>query len=236
MGRFVIFRTRTTFLGIPQLLDKTLSQELVLHLPVLVAERYTTILIRSMGLENVHTGSLQAELARVVYDRDEEDVLISCVKEIPLVSIHNRDLKLSKDTEVKLPRWVARILVKHGLAKTRTSKRYAVPGITKAGMNEERDRELTKLDAYFYISVGEELDKMGASGTRLSTLKRERSFRLFRDLLVKRLNKIVKLAEKGKGISHTVHNLIPEEQLLMTELSELIDSWKDFFLGDDEAK
>ena len=172
------------------------------------------------------------ELNRVSFDREEQEVVVSGLQDIETLQIAGKPVSIRKNIDLAFPYWAARILIDEKVVQPSQRREVDVAKISRAMLTESKSVEVTPLDDYFFIKVTEYLHGLDANGGKLATLKKERAYREFRDLVIKRIQKIMKLAEKGKGISHTVNNLLPEERFLIDHIGSVLDDWKEFFFAE----
>ncbi len=166
-----------------------------------------------------------------------ETLLYSSI-EVPLTivregkeNIAGLELHLKPGMKLKLQYIYARELISRGLAQVDVESLPGVQALRKMCWNEEKSEGLLPLEEGFYVKLRLYVAHLRSEVERGNNTK-EAELRLVRtavsDLISLRLNKIVKLAVSSKHVDREkMKNMTFEEQVLYSQLCNVISSWTD---------
>lgn len=177
---------------------------------------------------------LESELDRIQYDFEEIDVPVKCLQTVQEFDIGNRKIKLIKGLKMKIPFWLALLLEKEELVEIEEEERIDFPYLFKLSKEESSNRDLQKITPFLYIQVKHLFDEFVKQGKTLPYRQRESMEMKLRELMTKRLSKILKIAEKGKNITAMTRNMTPEEKWLNDTVTTFVDKWKDMVKASDD--
>ena len=177
---------------------------------------------------------LESELERIQYDFEEIDVTVKCLETIQEFDIGNRKIKLIKGLKLKIPFWLALLLEKEELVEIEEEENIDFPYLFKLSKEESANRDLQKITPFLYIQVKQLFDDYVKQGKTLPYRQKESMEMKLRELMTKRLSKILKIAEKGKNITAMTRNMTPEEKWLNDTVSTFVEKWKDMVKTSEE--
>ena len=180
---------------------------------------------------------LGSELKRIQYDFEEIDVPVKCLQTVQEFDIGNRKIKLIKGLRLKIPYWLASLLEDEGLIEIEEMEPIDFPYLFKLSKDETNNRDLQKITPFLYIQIKNLFEEYVKQGKTLPYRQKESMEMKLRELMTKRLSKILKIAEKGKNITVKTRNMTPEEKWLNDTVSTFVEKWKDMVkTSDDELE
>ncbi|MEA2070508.1 MAG: hypothetical protein U9O98_04380 [Asgard group archaeon] len=166
------------------------------------------------------------ELQRIVFDFEDEEVMVKCLKNHQNINIGGETLKIVKGMEFKTAFWVARILAEEGLVEIENMKSFDIPFMQSLLWDESESQTPIEIDPDFYPVVSLQIENLDKKGTTFSLRDKERMEALLKDIITKRRFKIIKLAQKVGNPSPYVKYLTPEELWLFKALRDQLQQWE----------
>lgn len=168
------------------------------------------------------------ELERIQYDFESQDIEVKCLKNMEdLELIGEKTIRLRKGSVIRIPFWLALILEKEGCVEIEMDMTMDIPQLHRMSDNEQENPPLQKMNTFFYILAKNSLQELKTGNNFSSFKKKETIITNLSVLMRQRLNKIIKIAAKGKDITTTTRNMTPEESWLFEIVSDAIEKWKD---------
>ena len=164
------------------------------------------------GFENSHT--------RIMANRN--------CPEIKLAGLNVGPFEEGNEYEVQY--WIARELVKSGIARFREEEMLDAARLYKTQWKErvQTARQISKLPDNFYPKLRRCLNGLREEATRNPEKMREyeKVTQLTRDIANSRLKKIVSLASAPAQTGQILRNFTEEERFLYEQLYKLISEWR----------
>lgn len=135
-----------------------------------------------------------------------------------------------KGSELKIPRWAAKVLEEEGYVTIRDNEQLRSIDVIKLLWKEERSETLCKMPEKFYPKLRELLKilsenvKKNPTDTTISEQRQTHMKAL--DLINCRLQKIVRLSFERSPPKSSIDMLEPEEFALFKTLRSEIENWK----------
>lgn len=137
-----------------------------------------------------------------------------------------------KDSEVKLPLWVAIELVKAGIVAFKEGDGIDLKSLSKLHWIEviQPSRVLSPLPENFYLKLKFYLDELKARVSREVDKIEEyrKALMMAGDIVSSRLRKVMELT-LTRQTTQTLSNLSVEERVLYEGLREVIEEWRDVY-------
>ncbi len=172
------------------------------------------------------------ELDRIQHDFEESKVNVKCLETRNEFDIGGKKVKLNKGSTIQVPFWLATILEEEKLVKIEFSLKIDVPYLYRLSDNEKRDERLQQINPFFYIIASKVFNEYKEKKA-LSSREYEYMNRMLREIMTKRLSKIIRIAEKGKNITSTSKNMSAEEKWLYNIVADAIEKWKSMIKNGD---
>ena len=132
--------------------------------------------------------------------------------------------------EYEVRYWIARELVKSGIARFRAEERLDSTKLYKIQWKERVQKigQITKLPENFYPKLRRYLKELKETASKKPEKMREHEkvIQLTRDIVNSRLKKIVSLASAPAQTEQILRNLTEEERFLYDRLYKLISEWR----------
>ena len=132
--------------------------------------------------------------------------------------------------EYEVRYWIARELVKSGIARFRAEERLDSTKLYKIQWKERVQKigQITKLPENFYPKLRRYLKELKEIASKKPEKMREyeKVIQLTRDIVNSRLKKIVSLASAPAQTEQILRNLTEEERFLYDRLYKLISEWR----------
>ncbi|MET1160179.1 MAG: hypothetical protein ABWW65_04395 [Thermoprotei archaeon] len=164
-------------------------------------------------------------------DYEEEDVRIEVIGSSVSVPLHEGFTEITRGAEYIVPRWLAKILEKKGIARIKTEE-ISIERLSSIAYNEEslvQKLQLTKLPRYFYVDNSlllRELKNKVRETTELSLLEEYKQREdLFLTIARLRLRKMLNFILLPAVPQEIIEKLSEEEKLLLHVLRGIIESW-----------
>ncbi|MCX8161762.1 MAG: DNA replication complex GINS family protein [Candidatus Bathyarchaeota archaeon] len=137
-----------------------------------------------------------------------------------------------KDSEVKLPLWVAIELVKAGIVEFKEDERVDMKTLSKLHWIEviQPSRVLSPLPENFYLKLKFYLDELKAKALREVDKIEEyrKALMMAGDIASSRLRKVMELT-LAKQTIQTISNLSIEERILYEGLRGIVEEWRNLY-------
>ncbi len=169
------------------------------------------------------------ELERIQYDFESQDIEVKCLKNMEdLQLIGEKTIRLRKGSVIRIPFWLALILEKEEYIEIEMNiMNIDIPQLHKMSDSEQENSPLQKVNTFFYILAKNSIKELKTGNSFSSFKKKETIITNLSVLMRQRLNKIIRIAAKGKDITTTTRNMTPEESWLFEIVSDAIEKWKD---------
>jgi len=136
--------------------------------------------------------------------------------------------------------WIARKLVKSGIARLREEDRLDATRLYKVQWKErvQKVRQVSKLPEEFYPKLRRYLEESKEEITKKPEKMREyeKVKQVTKDIINSRLKKIVSLASSPAQTDQILRNLTREERFLYEEIYNLISEWRTQIFKNEEAE
>ncbi|MEM4461711.1 MAG: hypothetical protein QW695_02410 [Candidatus Bathyarchaeia archaeon] len=160
------------------------------------------------------------------------------VKLIALADFQGIDIEgfripgFKKDSEVKLPLWIAIELVKTGIAKFKEGEELDLKTLSKIHWIEviQPSRTISPLPENFYLKLKLYMDELKSRITREADRIDEykKGLTMAGDIVSSRLRKIVELT-LARQTTQILSNLTIEERILYDGVREVLESWRSLY-------
>jgi len=177
---------------------------------------------------------IATELERIQYDFEEIDIPVKCLKTLEEFDIGNRKIKLVNGLKIKIPFWLANLLEREKLVEVEENEVLDLLVIEKLAEEEGKNIDLQKINNYIYILMKQTFNEYTEKNITLRYSQKERLEMKLRELMTKRLSKILKIAEKTKNITVKIRNMTPEEKWLYETVSNFVEKWKNMVKASEE--
>lgn len=161
------------------------------------------------------------ELAKIEYNLEE--VRVKLLRDIPKLEFGDITIPpSSSNSEIKVPRFVAKVLEKEGYGEILEQK-IQLSDLRRALFSESIERDLQPLDPLTYQKIADAIQEYAVKD------KREiEDFRaIFMRLINSRLSKIIKLLVVFEIPSEIIDRMTVEERVLFKTLNSMIKMWRD---------
>lgn len=167
-----------------------------------------------------------------------EDSLHQEVKLIALADFQGLDIEgfrvqeFKKDSEVKLPLWIAAELIKAGIVKFKEGEEIDLKMLSKLHWIEviQPSRVLSPLPENFYLKLKLYLDELKARALReIDKIEEYRkALMMAGDIVSSRLRKVMELT-LTRQTAQTLSNLTIEERILYEGLRDVVETWRNLY-------
>lgn len=164
-----------------------------------------------------------------IYEEDLVEVIFQ--KPIPKLKIGGEDYGSPiKGTELKIPRWAAKVLEEEGYVKIKNNAQLKLVDLIKLLWKEEKTETLCKMPEKFYPKLRELLktlnENVKKNPTDTAINEQRQAYMKSLDLINCRLQKIVRLAFERAPPKSSIDLLEPEELALFKALRVEIEGWR----------
>jgi len=167
-----------------------------------------------------------------------EDSLHQEVKLIALADFQGLDIEgfriqgFKKDSEVKLPLWIAAELIKAGIVKFKEGEEIDLKILSKLHWIEviQPSRVLSPLPENFYLKLKLYLDELKARALReIDKIEEYRkALMMAGDIVSSRLRKVMELT-LTRQTTQTLSSLTMEERILYEGLRDVVEAWRNLY-------
>lgn len=159
-------------------------------------------------------------VSRLLFQLEEQEVQLIIVKPTPKLDLGGDEaIGPFKEGElIALPAWQAIHLVKAGLAKFRNEEPINLAELYNYLWKEERQAALQPLPENFLLRLKFSMETSPEEEKRKMAL-------VFRDLMCRRLEKVVKAAVRARQNIKATENMLSEEKTLHYEVASNINEW-----------
>jgi DNA-directed RNA polymerase beta' subunit len=183
----------------------------------------------SMKIENLDF-SFENSLAKILANRNCPETQLAGLKVGPF----------EEGNEYEIQYWIARELVKSGIARFREEAMLDAAKLYKIQWKErvQTTRQISKLPEDFYPKLRRYLEELKEEITKKPEKMREyeKVRQLTQDIINSRLKKIVSLASAPAQTEQILKNFTSEERFLYEEIYELISEWRTQILKNKEGE
>ncbi|MBE0519451.1 DNA replication complex GINS family protein [Candidatus Bathyarchaeota archaeon] len=174
--------------------------------------------------------SFENSLAKIVANRNCPEIKLAGLKVGPF----------EEGNEYEVKYWVARELVKSGIARFREEEMLDAAKLHKIQWKErvQTTRQISKLPEDFYPKLRRYLVELRQEITKKPEKMREyeKVRQLTQDIINSRLKKIVSLASAPAQTERILKNFATEERFLYEENYKLISEWRTHILKNKEGE
>jgi hypothetical protein len=174
--------------------------------------------------------SFENSLAKIVANRNCQEIKLAGLKVGPF----------EEGNEYEVQHWIARELVKSGIARFRKEELLDAAKLYKIQWKErvQTTRQISKLPEDFYPKLRRYLVELKQEITKKPEKMREyeKVTRLTQDIINSRLKKIVSLASAPAQTEQILRNFTREERFLYEEIYKLISEWRTQILKNKEGE
>ena len=168
------------------------------------------------------------EVLRFRYNN--QPVTVVAQKPIDEFTIHDTTFgPVEKGREFSVPLWVAEELIASNMAKLK-DELVKVPTLQKTLWQETEDSALQSLPIDFFQQVRKSIEELSILNEKepndVRLAAQTRMEHLFRDLVVNRLLKLMKLSLREERLRETKKKMTGEERWLFDQLVALIRNWQ----------
>ncbi|MHA1778604.1 MAG: hypothetical protein ACTSYN_03435 [Candidatus Heimdallarchaeaceae archaeon] len=178
--------------------------------------------------------TLIQEIKRIQFDFEESDVAVICKQDFALNDLDDKKIRIKQGMKIGLPFWLAKLLEQEGIVEIEQSEKFEFPVLYRMALAESEKRDLQKINKFFYILAQLTLKDIKEKKLKI-TYRQQQALELkLREFMTLRLNKIIKIAEKGKDITTMTRNMTPEEKWLFEYVVEAISKWREIVKAEKE--
>ncbi len=164
--------------------------------------------------------SFENSLVKIISNRNCSEIKLAGLKIGPF----------EEGNEYEVQYWIARELVKSGIARFREQEMLDASGLYKIQWKErvQTARQISELPDKFYPKLRRCLGELKEAAAKRPEKMREyeKVTQLTRDILNSRLKKIVSLASAPAQTGQILKNFTNEERFLYEQLYKLISEWR----------
>jgi hypothetical protein len=157
---------------------------------------------------------------------------VTVVAQKPIDEFTLQDTKfgpVEKGREFTIPQWVAVELIATNMVKLKDEP-IKVPTLQKTLWQETEDSALQSLTPDFFQQIRNSIEQLSTLNEKepndVRLAAQTRMEHLFRDLIVNRLLKLMKLSLREERLRETKKKMTGEERWLFDQLVNLIRNWK----------
>jgi len=164
--------------------------------------------------------TLARQVSRLLFQLEEQDIQLIILKSTPRLDLGGDEAigPFNEGEVVTLPAWQALHLVKAGLAKFRNDEPINLAELYDCLWKEERQAALQPLPKNFLLRLRFFIEASPDD-------EKKKISSVFRDLMCRRLEKVVKAALRARQNMKATENMLPEEKVLYSELASNINEW-----------
>ncbi|MEM1658664.1 MAG: hypothetical protein QXK94_06485 [Candidatus Jordarchaeales archaeon] len=164
--------------------------------------------------------NLEKRASRLLFQLEEQEIQLVVIKPVPKLNLgENETLGPFKEGElVTIPAWQAFHLIKAGLAKLKNEEPINLAELYNYLWKEERQAALQPLPENFFLRIKFAIEASPEE-------ERKKIVLALRDLLCRRIEKVVKAAIRARQNSKAAENMLPEEKMLHHEVASDIENW-----------
>jgi hypothetical protein len=192
-------------------------------------ERKMQVTKASSTIKNLDFG-FENSLAKIVANRNCQEIKLAGLKVGPF----------EEGNEYEVQYWVARELVKSGIARFRKEELLDAAKLYKIQWKErvQTTRQISKLPEDFYPKLRRYLVELKHEITKKPEKMREyeKVRQLTQDIINSRLKKIVSLASAPAQTEQILRNFATEERYLYEEIYKLVSEWRTQILKNKEGE
>ncbi|MHA1593832.1 MAG: hypothetical protein ACTSXJ_00215 [Candidatus Baldrarchaeia archaeon] len=177
----------------------------------------------------------RAALRRLAFEFLHKKVKVMFLRDFPEIDLGEDKIgPFKKGDTVEMYLWLAKILSQEGIARIEEGlDKFTSVDLYKILRAEIGKPGINPLPEMFYLTVREQMESMKASERESphAAGESERLATFLRDIMIARLNKIIKLALQNPRPSE-LNALSQEEKVLYEKLSGIIRTWIEEITGE----
>lgn len=166
------------------------------------------------------------EMERIQFDFEESNVSVLCKKDLFFDDLDDRKIRIKQGMKISMPFWLALMLEEKGYVEIEHEEKFDYPTLYRMALAESEKRDLQKVNKFFYILAKLTMEDIEKQKIKMPYRQRQNLELKLREFMTLRLNKIIKIAEKGKNITTLTRNMTPEEKWLFEYVVAAIEKWR----------
>ncbi len=169
-----------------------------------------------------------SEMDRINFEFEEKEVTIIAKESTELILIDGIHFALKKNQKIKVPYWIAKELISMGKVELDSKTFISFPILDRIHNEEQSTPALVEIDPFLFRKVREETKRLEEERTSMSIKIKQQMEGVFNQLLLLRLKKILKIAERvNPGSSTSEKYMTPEEKWLFNQIGSIVKEWKE---------
>jgi hypothetical protein len=174
---------------------------------------------------------MATELERIRFEFTESKMIVKFLQTFAGFSFENITIPpASKGSHLEIPYFIAEILREKSIIEDfSTDFSNSLQDLTGAVRSEVRSGKLQPIHPFFNTLIKEYTFTEEDQDSQFNEVEKKRKTSKFNQLVHERVAKIVKMAD-SRGPLPRKSNLTSSERLLLTELREIVHSWKTEFI------